>query len=348
MGRKNKAYRKDLKQQIYERLTEMLHAGEGTSKKEAIKDGTVTKKIFSYSTYQSYWKHSKYFADYIQNAHPECTTLKSAKKYVNEWLTLRTEKGGKKGQPLSAWTITLERQALGKLYGIKPDDETFFQAPKRRRQDIKRSRGTKIRDRHFSELNNDELIRFVRGVGCRRNVMERLRGSDLYTVQQMRIELAKLEAKRDRTGEEERYRGILIEALKFFPDQSHFVLHYNDKGGRDRFSPIIGPDKEKIIARFQATAPTEKVWLHVPVNADIHGYRAEYATAIYKMYARPISEIPYDAVHQGSGHKYQSKVYTCRKDERGKKLDKDAMEKASKALGHNRIEVVANNYIRGL
>ena len=31
-----------------------------------------------------------------------------------------------------------------------------------------------------------------------------------------------------------------------------------------------------------------------------------------------------------------------------KKLDKEAMMKASKALGHNRLEVVANNYIRGL
>ena len=32
----------------------------------------------------------------------------------------------------------------------------------------------------------------------------------------------------------------------------------------------------------------------------------------------------------------------------GKKLDKAAMLLASKALGHNRIEVVAINYIRGL
>ena len=40
--------------------------------------------------------------------------------------------------------------------------------------------------------------------------------------------------------------------------------------------------------------------------------------------------------------------YTCRKDEAGKKLDKAAMLVCSKALGHNRISVVADNYIRGL
>ena len=50
MGRKDKSYSKDIKQQMYDKLTGMLHAGEGTSKKEAIADGTDREKIFSYST----------------------------------------------------------------------------------------------------------------------------------------------------------------------------------------------------------------------------------------------------------------------------------------------------------
>ena len=56
----------------------------------------------------------------------------------------------------------------------------------------------------------------------------------------------------------------------------------------------------------------------------------------------------YDRVNRGTGRKYQSEVYTCRKDEAGRKLDKAAMLVCSKALGHNRISVVADNYIRGL
>ena len=59
-------------------------------------------------------------------------------------------------------------------------------------------------------------------------------------------------------------------------------------------------------------------------------------------------EIPYDRVNKGSGRKYQSEVYICRKDEAGRKLEKAAMLVCSKALGHNRISVVADNYIRGL
>ena len=68
----------------------------------------------------------------------------------------------------------------------------------------------------------------------------------------------------------------------------------------------------------------------------------------YKAHARKISEIPFDRANKGTGKRYQSDVYTCRKDEAGKKLDKAAMLVCSKALGHNRISVVADNYIRGL
>ena len=110
MGRRNKAYFKDLHQQAYDRLTGMQAFGE--SKKEAVANGTEKDKIFAFNTYKSYWKHTKYFIKYIKEKHPECTTLKSAKKYANEWLQTRVDQG------LSAWTVQLEAKALGKLYGI--------------------------------------------------------------------------------------------------------------------------------------------------------------------------------------------------------------------------------------
>ena len=100
MGRRNKAYHKDLHQQAYERLTSMQAFGE--SRKEAKANGTDKDKIFSFSTYQSYWKHTKYFIKYIKEHHPECTTLKSARKYVNEWLQDGVDRG------LSAWTIGVQ------------------------------------------------------------------------------------------------------------------------------------------------------------------------------------------------------------------------------------------------
>ena len=177
--------------------------------------------------------------------------------------------------------------------------------------------------------------------------MEKLEGRDLASREDIENEIASLEAKK-KTETEEKHLNVLKDSLEQFPDQDYFLHHRKDKGGRERYSPIIGDHKQQIVDRMKATASEEKVWKYVSGNADIHSYRGEYATEIYKMYARPIEEIPYDRINKGTGRKFQGGVYVCRKDERGKKLDKEAMLKASKALGHNRLEIVANNYIRGL
>ena len=340
MGRRNKAYSKDLHQQAYDRLTGMQAFGE--SKKEAVANGTEKEKIFSFNTYKSYWKHTKYFIKYIKENHPECTTLKSAKKYVNEWLQTRVDQG------LSAWTVQLEAKAMGKLYGISPDDENYFKPPKRNREDIKRSRGDRVRDKHFSKTNNDELIKFCKGTGLRRAELGELRGKDLVTREQIEAEISQLESRpaAELTPADTKRLEMLQDARLFEGD--YFTHVRNGKGGRERMSPIIGPNTEQIVERIKSTPAEEKVWQHIHQSADIHGYRAEYATIIYRAKARAIEEIPYDRVNRGTGRKYQSEVYTCRKDEAGRKLDKAAMLVCSKALGHNRIEVVANNYIRGL
>lgn len=346
MGRKNKSYYKDLHQQAYDVFNAMLSFGE--SKKKAVEEETDKKKIFSFNTYKTYWKHTKYFIKWVQQTHPECTTLKSARKYVNEWLELRSEQTDKNGKHLSAWTIQTEAAALNKLYGIDKADVDRFQPPKRKRQDIKRSRVATERDRHFSVTNNDELIRFCRGTGVRRNVLERLEGRDLWTKSDMENEVERLKRLENPSEKELAYLNTLADALSVFPDQDCFVHHRKDKGGRYRFAPIIGENKQKIIDRMKKTPPNEKVWQYVNSNADIHSYRADYATEMYRMYARKVEDIPYDKVNHGSGKAYQSEVYACRKDEKGKRLDKIAMIKCSKALGHNRIAVVADNYIRGL
>ena len=340
MGRRNKANSKDLHQQAYDRLTGMQAFGE--SKKEAVANGTEKEKIFSFNTYKSYWKHTKYFIKYIKENHPECTTLKSAKKYVNEWLQTRVDQG------LSAWTVQLEAKAMGKLYGISPDDENYFKPPKRNREDIKRSRGDRVRDKHFSKTNNDELIKFCKGTGLRRAELGELRGKDLVTREEIEAEISQIES---RPAEEltpaDTKRLEMLQDTRLF-EGDYFTHVRNGKGGRERMSPIIGPNTEQIVERIKSTPAEEKVWQHIHQSADIHGYRAEYATIIYKAKARAIEEIPYDRVNKGSGRKYQSDVYICRKDEAGRKLDKVAMLVCSKALGHNRISVVADNYIRGL
>ncbi len=178
--------------------------------------------------------------------------------------------------------------------------------------------------------------------------MNKLEGRDLVHINELKLNIQTLQAIDPSSPEVEKELVAMMDAVAMFPDQEYFIHHRKDKGGRERYSPILGANRDAIIERMKATPPDEKVWLHVPVNADVHGYRGEYATAVYKLYARKIEEIPYDRINKGTGRRYRSQVYVCRKDESGKMLDKRAMLLASKALGHNRLEVVANNYIRGI
>ena len=84
MGRRNKSYSKDLHQQAYERLNSMQAFGE--SRRAPSRREPTEIRYFPFNTYKSYWKHTKYFIKYIKEHHPECTTLKKARKYVSEWL----------------------------------------------------------------------------------------------------------------------------------------------------------------------------------------------------------------------------------------------------------------------
>lgn len=338
MGRRNKRYKKTLHQQAYERLQGMIAFGD--SKHADMQTGDTKEKIYSYSTYRTYKIQINGFLKWVRQNHPDVTTLKSARKCVNEYLQECTDKGW------SAWTISTANAALCKLFQISKDDPKRFHPPLRRREDIIRSRLPAKRDKHFSVTNNAPLIRFCKSTGCRRNVLQRLEGRDLWNRVQMEVKLHALSNKAHLSKEEARLQNTLQDALQSFPEENWFIHHRQDKGGRYRFAPIIGDGKEEVIARMQATPANSKVWQHVHDGGDYHGYRSDYAISLYRKYAREIKDIPYDRVNQGTGARYQSDVYYCRRDERGRHLDKRAMQKVSKGLGHNRLDVVIV-YLRG-
>lgn len=320
MGHANK---KSLKLQITETLTGKMAAGRSKHVDKQIQ--ATGEHIYSYETLRGYIKQCCYFADYCKEHH-RARKLQDCRQYVDEFLQFNIEKG------LSAYTIKLRAAALAKLYGCRSTD--FIQTPARKRADITRSRGERVRDRHFSEKNNADLINFCRGTGCRRNVLEKLTGADLITRADIDRTIIRLRAKTARSRAEEKHLAMLEDAINQFPDQNFFIYHRRDKGGRDRISPIIGAHKQEIIDRMRATAPDRKIWEHVSGNADIHGYRSDYATAIYNMYARPLDTLE------------RNQKYYCRRDLRGVIYDKFAMIKASKALGHNRKSVIAGHYLR--
>lgn len=284
---RNREKKGSLLHQVKIALDEKLAIGE--SKFEDKKIGATADKIYSWNTYKTYLKHNIYFIQWAKENH-QIKSLDEGKKYVNEWLEMREKQG------LSAYTVKLETSALMKLYSISSED--IYKSKARYRANINRSRGEKVRDKHFSEENHKDLVRFCRATGLRRAELQQLRGNDLVEI----------------NGE------LFIAVIR------------GSKGGRHRNIPLTF-DKA-FIEGLMRSKGEDKVFEKIPNGADIHSYRGEYATRLYKALARDVNSLP------------KSEKYHCRKDLKGICYDKKAMLEVSQALGHNRISVIAGHYIR--
>ena len=95
MGHKKKDGRnsRTLHQQAYDRLQKMQAFGDSKRLDKLENPEDFARKIYSFSTYQTYFKHIKYFIKWLQREHPEVKTLKKAEKFVPEWLQARVDKG---------------------------------------------------------------------------------------------------------------------------------------------------------------------------------------------------------------------------------------------------------------
>ena len=248
--------------------------------------GVTADYIYSRSTYRTYLKHGCYFVKWAKSAHA-CNDLASARQFVDEYLKMRIDSG------ISPYTQKLEASALAKIYGCSAQD--FIKTETRHRVDIQRSRGDKVRDKHFSEKRNQEFVDFCKATGLRRAEISSLRNDQLVYDEQT----------------------------------DSYFLDVIGKGGRRRLVPILSVD-----AVERVKCADGLVWAKIPNGADIHSYRADYCTAVYNKYARPIDKLP------------KSDLYCCRCDLKGIWYDKKAMAIASHALGHNRISVIAAHYIR--
>lgn len=277
-----------LTKQVQNALDDKLAIGE--SKHLDKLKGETQGKIYSWETYRSYMKHCNYFANYCKEQYG-CRTLLDCRSYVDEWLKFRSEQG------LSAYTQKLEASALAKMYSCSTRD--FIKTDIRHRENITRSRGEKIRDRHFAEHKHKELVEFCKCTGLRRAELRALTGDKLIE-----------------------------------KDGKYYIkVDTGSKGGRYREAPIVG-DVKSVVDRMNSVG-SGKVFEKIPNGADIHSYRADYCTSVYKMYAQDVNTLS------------RSEVYFCRGDLKGTWYDKNAMLKASQALGHNRISVIAEHYIRG-
>lgn len=279
------------------------------SKYDAKRAGTMKDGIYSYNTARAYHKACQKFANYVREVSPEgrYTSLNDAKIYAKDFIAKENADPSK-----SAYTVKLERSALGKLYGVNSTE--FGPVKQRSRENITRSRnrtatsektGKEILNRstragHFSEKKHPDEVTFAKGTGMRRSEMAQVRGEQLHQ-------------KSDGTY--------------FFKMEGHQC-----KGGRPREIPVNGDVNR--IKELCEKAGEGKVFSKIPSAMDVHHYRSCYASDLYKSLARERNSIPV------------RERYCCRGDLKGTWYDKAAMKIVSAALGHDRINVIAEHYLR--
>ena len=130
-------------------------------------------------------------------------------------------------------------------------------------------------------------------------------------------------------------KKITGDRLFFDDDVPYLRVTEGTKGGKARIVELCGSkDEIELCIALCNNADSSKVFEHVKENANTHGYRAEYAQRVYDKYARDIDDI-----------NNRKEIYAYRNDRKNVKLDKIAMLKTSNCLGHNRIDIVAINYL---
>ena len=127
---------------------------------------------------------------------------------------------------------------------------------------------------------------------------------------------------------------IKSDDLFFKNGQAYLNINKGTKGGKPRIAKIIGKteaETKEIVKWIQSKKG--RLFNKLSSNYDNHFYRATYANRLYNQLKRDIDKIP-----------TQDK-YIMRKERAGEVYDKQAMLLVSKALGHNRISVIAQSYL---
>lgn len=167
---------KSLSYQIKQRLSSLTRYGE--KKHEAKKkEGQHPKGIFSFKTYENYVSKCLQFAEWVKTTYG-ARDLKDLAAHMDDYLRYRKTLRKKDGEPLSAWSIKLDRAAIEKLF--EPEHiKTKEPLPIRKRQNIKKNRGS-IKD--FNEKKHADLMRFGKSTGARREEVSDLRYQDIDAI----------------------------------------------------------------------------------------------------------------------------------------------------------------------
>ena len=262
--------------------------------------------IHSYNTYRTYMEHCGHFIDW-------CLENKGVNKYAS---LNKIEKYAKEylayreEKGLSLYTLKAEKAALGKLY-IKEIDYKFKEA--RTIDKITRSRQDTERQKHFSEERNKDLVNIAKATGGRREDISKLTPQNFFTDSKNNL----------------------------------WVRFEESKGGRDRVAPVLPQYQNSIKEFIQTKERNECLFDKIHNAADIHAYRREYAQELYNLVKDNKEKASQYALIYPTRDRTGYDTYYARGDKKTAFRGlKDNIYIVSQALGHNRLSVTVNHYLK--
>jgi integrase len=248
-----------------------------------------TGRIHSFKTRSTYQEQTIRFVKWVRQHH-QVISLAQLDPRADELATAYLQQQLAEGK--SPYTLQVERAALRLFFSDRALASTVA-VPRRERANITRSRGPKQHDRHFQPENWPELVNFSRAAGLRRHELRALHCRDI--------------------GEQD----------------GQLVVHVESgKGGLERYAPVLAGRESDVLAMKEGRDPEELVFARIPKHIDVHGYRREYAQALYLQYA------PGRSLPPATGRLKRSDY------------DREAAKRVSEALGHRRVDVATRHYLR--
>lgn len=300
----------------------------GTSK-VAARQRQETSIIVSSKTRETYQSSAHTTARRIQARHPDCKTLERLEEYYPEDLKMRADLV-RKGK-LSADTLVSERAAMSKLFD-RSGPSWNVSIPLRSRASITRSRNPEkvTTEKYLDKEKYADSLDISHSLGNRR--------CEFATLQKSKI-----------------IKGEIIEGWKIATAadvkanrihemfEGDVIVNVTGKGGKNRWIACEG-DPDKLLNLLNTRAAKnengfvfEKDANHklidIPDKCDFHGRRRDYAKRQYKKA---------EAWCLAHG---LTREYHMQGDKVGIIFNAAALGICSNLLGHNRLNVVANNYL---
>ena len=209
-------------------------------------------RVHAFETRTNYQKIVMRFINwcrYEQNTRDLARIDECADELASLYLSERIEAG------YSAWTLQTERSAL-RMFFQKRDLAQEVELPRRRRENITRSRYPAERDSHFQPEHWQQVINFCLACGLRREELRDLRVRDVY-----------LRA-----------------------DDGHLMIHVaKGKGGRRRDVPVFPGREQAVLSVVEGRNPDAHVFERLHSSLDIHSYRRQFAQDLYEhLSGRPL------------------------------------------------------------